>query len=70
MKRKQITELHHKNVAELKKELIEKRQELTKLRLGKTTTTVKNTRIARIVKDDVARIVTMIHLKELKEPKV
>lgn len=70
MKRKQIQELHHKSQSELTKELMEKRQELTKLRLEKMVTPPKNTRTVRTLRVDIARILTAMRIYELKEKKV
>lgn len=70
MKRKQISELHHKSRVELYKELTEKHQELSKLRLEKGVTPPKNTRTVRGLRQDIARILTITRQQELKEKKV
>lgn len=70
MKRRDITALHGKSKAELEKELAGKEREINKLRLERKTKQVKNTRLITNLKDDVARIATVIKLVAEKENKV
>jgi ribosomal protein L29 len=67
MKRKDITALHQKTVAELIKDLQVKRGQLSKLRLESLTKREKNTRLGRNLRDDIARIQTVIATKGEKK---
>lgn len=69
MKRKDIKALHGKDRAELEKELTVKRKELTKLTLEQKVKRVKNTRMQTSLKDDIARIATIITEIQEKEKK-
>jgi ribosomal protein L29 len=71
MKRKDIKNLHHKSVTELTKEVEVKRRELTKQSLERTVKREKNTRLLNTLRDDIARIETVLKVVSLKsEPKV
>lgn len=70
MKRKDIKSLHTKTVQELVKDLAGKQKEITKLVTEKGLTQVKNTRSVRVLKDDVARIMTVLAQMKRKETKV
>lgn len=69
MKRKDIKALHTKNGVELQKDLLTKQAELKKLIVEKGTTRLKNTRVIRNLKDDLARIYTVLRLYKNKETK-
>lgn len=69
MKRKTIDELHKKSREELIKELVVKQSELNKLILELSVGKVKNTRREVILKDDIARILTIMKEKEIKKSK-
>ncbi len=64
MKRKDIKNLHHKSAAELVKELVTKQQLLLKTRLETKLKQEKNTRVSRLLRDDIARVQTI--MKEIK----
>ncbi len=66
MKRKEIKELHHKSTVELTKELQLKQKELTKLQLETKVKREKNTRRKRFLRDDIARIFTLLQLHNLR----
>ena len=57
---KKIKELREKNENELKKLLIEKREETRKLRFDIASKQIKNNRGLRSAKKDIARILTLI----------
>ena len=57
----QIKELREKNKEELKKLLEEKREEVRKLRFDIASKQMKNNRLLRNVKRDVARIFTLLN---------
>ena len=65
MKRNEIRALHEKNASQLTKELTEKRKELSKLDLEQKVKQTKNTRIARSLRGDIARILTVLNKKPL-----
>ena len=67
MKRKEIKALHQKNILDLQKDLLVKRTELQAVRLEKYSKQLKNTRRLKNIKDDVARIETVIKEKHLLE---
>ncbi len=69
MKRKNISALHSKTKEELIKELVTKQKELTKMVTEKGLTRIKNTRLMRILKDDMARIQTVLSNIKVKESK-
>lgn len=60
MKRKDIKALHHKSIKELEKELINKIDELRNLKFEKSDKNNKNNRQKRELRDDLARIQTVI----------
>lgn len=60
MKYKDIKALHGKSEAELAKDLASKYAELKTMQLERTVKQVKNTRVAREIKDDIARIQTVL----------
>lgn len=64
MKRKEKTQLLNKSVAELAKELTEKRARVTTLLLERRVKQVKNVREAKMLKIDIARILTLLQLKK------
>lgn len=67
MKRKDIKALRSKSIDELKKELTNKRNELAILTLEKTGKAEKNNRIKRHMRDDLARIQTVIRFLQIQE---
>lgn len=60
MKRKEIKNLHIKSIVELKKELWQKQTEITKIMLERSVKKQKNTRITRALRDDIAKIQTVL----------
>lgn len=60
MKRKEITALHGKSLGELQKELKNKYAELSKMTLERQVKQEKNNRKAQSIRDDIARIQTVI----------
>ena len=58
-----IKELREKNVAELEKILLEKREVIRKVRFEISTKQVKNNRDIRNAKRDVARVLTLLKEK-------
>ena len=68
MKRKDIKLLHGKDVKELSKELNGKKDELAGLLSGQKARPAKNTRTLRILRDDIARLFTVLREKQ-KEKK-
>lgn len=67
MKQKDIQALHLKSVAELTKELEAKKADLNKYQLEKQVKPEKNTRKKRDLKDEIARIATILGEVKLKE---
>ena len=61
-----IKELREKGIAELKKLLVEKKEQVRKLRFDIATKQVKNNRELRNNKKDIARILTLIKEKNGK----
>jgi len=57
----QIKELREKNIGELKKLLIEKREYARKLRFDISSKQIKNTKDLKNTKRDIARILTLIN---------
>lgn len=67
MKRKDIQALHTKTIVELTRDLESKRLELTKIRLEKQMKHEKNNRLSTILKDDIARILTVMRQVQERE---
>jgi ribosomal protein L29 len=65
MKRNDITQLHDKTLAELKKQLDELRQDLARVRLERAVGKSALSKV-RLVADDVARVHTVIAEKEFE----
>ncbi|MDQ3008500.1 MAG: 50S ribosomal protein L29 [bacterium] len=65
MKRNDITALPTKSSSELQAQLQELQVELSKLRLEKPTGRLSNPRRISVVKDDIARIKTVLHQQRL-----
>jgi large subunit ribosomal protein L29 len=59
-----IKELQEKNEEELKKILIEKQEEIRKARFDIASKQIKNNRLLRKAKHDVARILTLINISK------
>ena len=69
----EISEIKKKSQSELKKILAEKREKLRQLRFDLSSGKVKNVREIRMVKKDIARILTIMNLKlkaESHKPKL
>ncbi|HCM38006.1 MAG: hypothetical protein UV61_C0006G0072 [Candidatus Gottesmanbacteria bacterium GW2011_GWB1_43_11] len=67
MKRNEIKSLKQKDLKELTKELATKTDELVKTKLEWKTKLPKNTRILRVLQDDIARIKTFLSELHFKE---
>lgn len=67
MKRNDIKSLHTKSRTELEKELDEKNRDLVKMTLEQKVKRVKNTRMLTGLKDDIARIATVLKEFSIKE---
>lgn len=67
MKRKQIDELHQKEVGELKKLLSQAQSELVKLRMDLATKKIKDVHVVAKKGDEIARIKTILKEKEFIE---
>lgn len=67
MKRNDITDLHDKTVAELHQQLAELRLQLGKMQVEKKANKLANPRLVSTVRDDIARIKTVMTEKSLKE---
>ena len=65
MKRKDITTLHQKSVAELQTELEKLLKELTKARLEKSAGKLSNVALIHTLADDVARVRAIIKEKSV-----
>jgi ribosomal protein L29 len=65
MKRNDITQLHDKTLAELRKQLEETRRELARVRLERAVGKAALSKV-RLVADDVARVLTVITEKEFE----
>ncbi|RJR16061.1 50S ribosomal protein L29 [Candidatus Microgenomates bacterium] len=63
MRRNDIKQLKNKSEADLTKELTAKREQLHKMQLEKYTKVEKNSRQAHALRDDIARILTILHVK-------
>lgn len=63
MKRKDITALHTKTLEELEKELLEVQKKYRKAELEVVAAREKNTRKPQQLRDDAARILTIIQKK-------
>jgi len=58
-----IKEFRDKSIEEIKKLLVEKQEQVRKLRFDMATKQVKNTRESRTARRDVARMMTIINEK-------
>lgn len=67
MKRKDFQALHTKDTKELEKELAVKRHNKIKFQLEERVKPSKNVRLIRAVRDDIARILTVINERKQKE---
>jgi len=67
MKSKDIKALHSKTVGELQKDLEVKEREFKKFNLEKKVKQVKNFRLGERLRDDIARIKTVIRQKQIQE---
>ncbi len=66
MKRNDIRALADKSVAELEKQLMELQSEVTKARLTKMAGKLANFRLIAMLRDDVARIKTVLQQRRMK----
>ncbi len=69
MKSKDIKSLHQKNINELVKQKQDLEAQLVKISLEKKSKPEKNSRRTRIIKDDLARVLTIIRQLQIKEQK-
>ncbi len=60
-----IKEIKEKNENELKKDLVESRNKLSKLRFDISAKQTKNHREVRKIKKDIARILTILRAKKV-----
>jgi len=60
-----IKEIKEKSENELKKDLVESRNKLTKLRFGVSAKQTKNHREIRKIKKNIARILTILKTKKV-----
>ncbi len=67
MRRNDIKQLHHKTKEELHKEVHAVQSRLTKMELERKTKPEKNFRLAQHLRDDIARIKTVLQLILVKE---
>jgi len=67
MKKKEKTELGQKNLGELEKMLMEAKDNLVKSRMEIHTQKIKNVRVVARIRDNIARIMTIINQIKLKE---
>jgi ribosomal protein L29 len=67
MKRKDITNLHGKSSEDLRKMLSEKRRTLAQLVSEKLVKSPKNSRAMRHMRNDIARIATVLTINQAKE---
>jgi len=70
MKRKEIKSLHTKNREELVKDLVTKKKELVQLQVERVTKPVKNTRMLSQLRDQIARMSTILQEKQKEKTKV
>ena len=68
MKRKDITTLTAKTTAELQQQLQELASELAKTRMRLKVGKQTNTKLATILRDDIARVKTVLRQQELAQP--
>jgi len=66
MKRKQITALHDMTLGELNKKLAELTMDVAKAKLEKKVGKLANVRLVSGLGDDIARIKTILHQKEME----
>lgn len=69
MKKKEFKELKTKKVAELLKEVSEKKNEVTKYLSGMYAGREKNLKKAKSLRRDIAQILTVVKEKEVTEEK-
>ncbi|KKP59806.1 MAG: hypothetical protein UR52_C0002G0034 [Candidatus Gottesmanbacteria bacterium GW2011_GWA1_34_13] len=67
MKRKDFLSLRQKNIKDLQKNLVEKRQAITKYSLERNVKQIKNTRQKTVIKDDIAKILTVLKEFEMQK---
>ena len=63
MKRNDLNDLRTKTVDELKKMLADLREEVAKVSIEELKAKGKNVNLARIKKKDIARVLTILHMK-------
>ncbi|MBI4999699.1 50S ribosomal protein L29 [Candidatus Gottesmanbacteria bacterium] len=64
MKKDELSQTRNKTLQELRKELKEKKQELTKIRLEVSTGKIKNMKAGKSLRRDIAQLSTIIRDKE------
>ena len=65
MKKRDFKDLKVKKIAELTKLVLEKKAELAKIAIGVKTQSEKNVKKGKILKLEIARLLTLIREKEL-----
>lgn len=69
MKKNQLKEFKIKEGSELVKELKNRRQALTRAQLEMATNKIKNTRLTRTIKREIAQILTVMNEQRQKKAK-
>ena len=67
MKKNDLRELHNKSEKELLDQVQQIRSELEKMNLTTTEKRGTNVRLGRFIKDDLARVLTILAKKEIKK---
>lgn len=67
MRSKDTKALHGKTLTELEKDLEAKERELKKFHLDRRTKQLKNFRLGERLRDDIARVKTVLRQKQLTE---
>lgn len=65
MKRQDIDKLHQQNITELKAEVVKLEKQHTDLSMKKQLAQLKNVRQPKTIRHDIARIKSIIRIKEL-----
>jgi ribosomal protein L29 len=67
MKKHLLKEIKDKSIEELHKLLIEYKNELAKIKISEKAGKIKNTMLSMNKRKDIARILTVLHDKEIRE---
>lgn len=67
MKKSELIQVRNKQVAELKKELLEDRRQLVRLRLEMASAKIKNVRAVKTLRKKIAQALTIIREKQMEE---